>query len=257
MRSNYLFTSESVSEGHPDKVADQISRRDRRPVPVEGPRGAHRLRDLTTTQHRPRRRDPLQADHDENTDNGWAPGVARRDRADRAQDGQRIGYEQDGFHWETPSFDNNLHGQSAHIAQGVDASGNKDEGAGDQGIMFGFACDETPDLMPATLYYSHKILERMAADRHSGAAPFLEPDAKSQVTLRFEDGKPAAATAIVVSTQHAKGYDAGRQGGRAPRLCEARRRRRPARRTCSPTRPSITSTRPAASRSAGPTATPA
>ena len=87
--------------------------------------------------------------------------------------------------------------------------GNKDEGAGDQGIMFGFACDETPDLMPATLYYSHKILERMAADRHSGAAPFLEPDAKSQVTLRYEDGKPVAATAIVVSTQHAKGYDEG------------------------------------------------
>ena len=115
---------------------------------------------------------------------------------------QRIGYEQEGFHWQTASFDNHLHGQSAHIAQGVDAAGNKDEGAGDQGIMFGFACDETPELMPATLYYSHKILERMAADRHSGAAPFLEPDAKSQVTLRFEDGKPAAATAIVVSTQH-------------------------------------------------------
>ncbi|HEX8513288.1 MAG TPA: methionine adenosyltransferase, partial [Allosphingosinicella sp.] len=120
-----------------------------------------------------------------------------------------IGYEQDGFHWETLDFSNNLHPQSAHIAQGVDASGNKDEGAGDQGIMFGFACDETPDLMPATLYYSHKILERMAADRHSGAAPFLEPDAKSQVTLRFENGEPAAATAIVVSTQHGKGYDQG------------------------------------------------
>ena len=104
-----------------------------------------------------------------------------------------------------PTFENHLHGQSAHIAQGVDASGNKDEGAGDQGIMFGYASDETPDLMPATLYYSHKILERMAADRHSGAAPFLEPDAKSQVTLRYEDGKPVAATAIVVSTQHAQG----------------------------------------------------
>ena len=96
-----------------------------------------------------------------------------------------------------------------HIAQGVDAGGNKDEGAGDQGIMFGFACDETPELMPATLYYSHKILERMADDRHAGAAPFLEPDAKSQVTLRFEDGKPAKATAIVVSTQHKRGYEKG------------------------------------------------
>jgi S-adenosylmethionine synthetase len=107
------------------------------------------------------------------------------------------------------NFYNNLHPQSAHIAQGVDASSNKDEGAGDQGIMFGFACDETPDLMPATLDYSHKILERMAADRHAGAAPFLEPDTKSQVTLRFDNGKPAAATAIVVSTQHKPGYDTG------------------------------------------------
>ena len=105
---------------------------------------------------------------------------------------KRIGYEQDGFHWQTCRFDNHLHAQSAHIAQGVDEKGNKDEGAGDQGIMFGFACDETPDLMPATLYYSHKILERMAADRHSGAAPFLEPDAKSQVTLKFENGRPVA-----------------------------------------------------------------
>jgi S-adenosylmethionine synthetase len=119
---------------------------------------------------------------------------------------KRIGYEQPGFHWETAEFENHLHGQSAHIAQGVDAAGNKDEGAGDQGIMFGFACDETPELMPATLYYSHKILERMAADRHSGTAPFLEPDAKSQVTLRYENGEPVAATAVVVSTQHKQGY---------------------------------------------------
>jgi len=122
---------------------------------------------------------------------------------------KRIGYEQAGFHWQTASFENHLHGQSAHIAQGVDAAENKDEGAGDQGIMFGFAVDETPELMPATLYYSHHILQRMADDRHSGAAPFLEPDAKSQVTLRFEGGKPAKATAIVVSTQHKPGYDKG------------------------------------------------
>ena len=117
-----------------------------------------------------------------------------------------IGYEQDGFHWRDLTFINHLHGQCAHIAQGVDAGTevNKDEGAGDQGIMFGFACDETPDLMPATLDYSHKILHRMAEDRKSGAAPFLEPDAKSQVTLRFENGKPVACTAIVVSTQHGK-----------------------------------------------------
>jgi S-adenosylmethionine synthetase len=124
---------------------------------------------------------------------------------------KKIGYEQDGFHWQTAEFENHLHGQSAHIAQGVDASGNKDEGAGDQGIMFGYATDETPDFLPATLYYSHKILSRMADDRHSGAAPFLEPDAKSQVTLRYEGSKPVAATAVVVSTQHAKGYDQGEQ----------------------------------------------
>jgi S-adenosylmethionine synthetase len=124
---------------------------------------------------------------------------------------QKIGYEQDGFHWQTAEFENHLHGQSAHIAQGVDASGNKDEGAGDQGIMFGYATDETPDYLPATLYYSHQILQRLAADRHSGAAPFLEPDAKSQVTLRYENGEPVAATAIVVSTQHAKGYHNGPQ----------------------------------------------
>jgi len=122
---------------------------------------------------------------------------------------KRIGYEQEGFHWRTFEFANHLHGQSAHIAQGVDESGNKDEGAGDQGIMFGYACDETPDLMPATLDYSHKILERLAADRKSGAAPFLEPDAKSQVTLHYVGGKPVAATAIVVSTQHKPGYDQG------------------------------------------------
>jgi S-adenosylmethionine synthetase len=137
---------------------------------------------------------------------GWAPGA--RDEIEQVvrQTVQAIGYEQEGFDWQTASFDNHLHGQSAHIAQGVDASGNKDEGAGDQGIMFGFACDETPELMPATLYYSHKILERMAADRHSGAADFLEPDAKSQVTLRYDNGVPVAATAIVVSTQHKPGY---------------------------------------------------
>jgi S-adenosylmethionine synthetase len=137
---------------------------------------------------------------------GWAPGA--RDEIERTvrQTVRQIGYEQDGFHWETASFENHLHGQSAHIAQGVDAAGNKDEGAGDQGIMFGFACDETPEFMPATLYYSHNILEQMAEDRRSGRTTFLEPDAKSQVTLRFEGGKPVEATAIVVSTQHKPGY---------------------------------------------------
>src|SRR5439155_5313737 len=122
---------------------------------------------------------------------------------------REIGYEQENFHWQYADVSCFIHNQSSDIAQGVDAVGNKDEGAGDQGMMFGFACDETPDLMPATLDYSHKILMKMAEDRHSGRAPFLEPDAKSQVTLRFENGKPVAATAIVVSTQHKPGYHEG------------------------------------------------
>ena len=136
----------------------------------------------------------------------WAPGALEEIEATVRKTVKEIGYEQDGFHWQTLRFENNLHGQSAHIAQGVDESGDKDEGAGDQGIMFGYASDETPDLMPATLDYSHKILERMAADRKSGKAPFLEPDAKSQVTLRYANERPVEATAIVVSTQHAPGY---------------------------------------------------
>ncbi|HEY0027288.1 MAG TPA: methionine adenosyltransferase [Allosphingosinicella sp.] len=208
MRSNYLFTSESVSEGHPDKVSDQISDAIVDLFLSKDPEARVACETLTTTQ--------LVVLAGEIRGKGimdeagnWAPGVPEEIEQTVRATVRAIGYEQDGFHWEKLTFQNNLHPQSAHIAQGVDASGNKDEGAGDQGIMFGYATDETPDLMPATLYYSHKILERMAADRHSGAAPFLEPDAKSQVTLRFEDGKPAAATAIVVSTQHGKGYDEG------------------------------------------------
>ena len=139
-------------------------------------------------------------------DGEWAPGAKQEIEDTVRATVKRIGYEQKGFHWESFRFENNLHGQSSEIAQGVDAGDNKDEGAGDQGIMFGYATDETPDLMPATLYYSHKILERMAADRHSGEAPFLEPDAKSQVTLRYEQSLPVAATAVVVSTQHKHGY---------------------------------------------------
>jgi S-adenosylmethionine synthetase len=115
-----------------------------------------------------------------------------------------IGYAQKGFHWEKAKYACYLHGQSAHIAQGVDAKGSKDEGAGDQGIMFGYACQETPELMPATLQYSHNILKRLAEVRHSGERPELEPDAKSQVTLRYENGKPVEVVAIVVSHQHTK-----------------------------------------------------
>jgi len=207
MRSNYLFTSESVSEGHPDKVADQISDAIVDLFLSKDPEARIACETLTTTQLVVLAGEIRCKGVYENGE--WAAGAQEEIEKTVRNTVKRIGYEQDGFHWESFRFENNLHAQSAHIAQGVDASGNKDEGAGDQGIMFGFACDETPDLMPATLYYSHRILHRMAQDRHSGAAPFLEPDAKSQVTLRFENGKPVAATAIVVSTQHAKGYDAG------------------------------------------------
>jgi S-adenosylmethionine synthetase len=213
MRSNYLFTSESVSEGHPDKVADQISDAVVDLFLSKDPEARVACETMTTTNRvvlageircRPVYDEEQWPEH-----GGWAPGA--RDEIEEVVRAvvKRIGYEQAGFHWAEFEFANHLHGQSAHIAQGVDAGADKDEGAGDQGIMFGFACDETPDLMPATLDYSHKILLEMATDRHHGRAPFLEPDAKSQVTLRFEDGVPAKATAIVVSTQHKPGYDKG------------------------------------------------
>jgi S-adenosylmethionine synthetase len=207
MRNDYVFTSESVAEGHPDKVADQISDAIVDLFLSKDPEARIACETLTTTQKVVLAGEIRCKGVYENGE--WAPG-ALQEIEDTVRGVVRdIGYEQDGFHWRTFEFSNNLHGQSAHIAQGVDASGNKDEGAGDQGIMFGFACDETPDLMPATLDYSHKILHRMATDRHSGAAPFLEPDAKSQVTLRFNGERPVAATAIVVSTQHKEGWDSG------------------------------------------------
>jgi S-adenosylmethionine synthetase len=208
MRSNYLFTSESVSEGHPDKVADQISDSIVDLFLSKDPEARVACETMTTT-NRVVLAGEIRGDGIMDHEGNWAPGVREEIEQTVRQVVKRIGYEQEGFHWDRLDFANHLHPQSAHIAQGVDAAENKDEGAGDQGIMFGFACDETPDLMPATLDYSHKILLEMAKDRHSGAAPFLEPDAKSQVTLRFEDGKPAKATAIVVSTQHKPGYDKG------------------------------------------------
>ena len=215
MRTNYLFTSESVSEGHPDKVSDQISDAIVDLMLAKDPESRVACETMTTTQRvilsGEIRCAPM---YDMNNpqwaeNGGWAPGA--QDEIEQAvrKTVKDIGYEQAGFHWKTLTFENHLHGQSAEIAQGVDASGNKDEGAGDQGIMFGFACDETPDLMPATLDYSHKILERLAKDRKNGIAPFLEPDAKSQLSLRYENGKPVACTAIVVSTQHGKGYHEG------------------------------------------------
>ncbi len=204
MRAHFLFTSESVSEGHPDKVADQISDAIVDLFLSKDPEARIACETLTTTNlvvlaGEIRCKGVFENDT-------WAPGAREEIEATVRQTVKRIGYEQDGFHWENFEFINRLHGQSAQIAQGVDASGNKDEGAGDQGIMFGYATDETAGLMPATLYYSHKILEEMTKDRHSGAAPFLEPDAKSQVTLEYIDEKPARATAIVVSTQHGPDY---------------------------------------------------
>ena len=215
MRSSYIFTSESVSEGHPDKVSDQISDAVVDLMLSKDPEARVACETLTTTQRvvlaGEIRCAPMYdaKNSDWAVNGGWAPGAKEEIERAVRQTVRDIGYEQDGFHWKTLTFENHLHGQSSEIAQGVDASGNKDEGAGDQGIMFGFACDETPDLMPATLDYSHKILEQLAADRKSGTAPFLEPDAKSQVTLRYENGKPVACTAVVVSTQHGKGYHEG------------------------------------------------
>ena len=207
MRSSYLFTSESVSEGHPDKVSDQISDSIVDLFLSKDPEARIACETLTTTQLVVLAGEIRCKGVYENGE--WAVGAKEEIEATVRKTVREIGYEQDGFHWEKFEFINRLHGQSEHIAQGVDAGSNKDEGAGDQGIMFGYATDETPDLMPATLYYSHKILQRMADDRHSGAAPFLEPDAKSQVTLRYEGSLPVAATAVVVSTQHAAGYDQG------------------------------------------------
>ncbi len=210
MRGSYIFTSESVSEGHPDKVSDQISDAIVDLMLSKDPEARIACETMTTTQRvvlaGEIRCAPMY-------DNGeWKPGAAEEIEKAVRDTVKEIGYEQDGFHWETLTFENHLHGQSSEIAQGVDAGtegSNKDEGAGDQGIMFGYACNETPDLMPATLDYSHKILQKLADDRKSGVAPFLEPDAKSQVTLRYENGKPTKAVAIVVSTQHAPGYHEG------------------------------------------------
>ncbi len=198
-RSDYLFTSESVSEGHPDKVSDRISDEVVDLYFREGPKEGMdpwtiraACETLCTTN-----RVVIAGE----TRGPEKVGIAEVEEAARAAI-KDIGYEQHGFHWKTAKVEVLLHAQSAHIAQGVDASGNKDEGAGDQGIMFGYACTETPALMPAPLYYSHKILKLLADARHSGKEPTLQPDAKSQVTLRYVNGKPVEATQIVLSTQH-------------------------------------------------------
>jgi len=203
-RSSFLFTSESVSEGHPDKVADQISDAVVDLFLSKDPEARVACETLTTTNLVVLAGE-IRGKGIMDTDGNWAPGVKDEIEAVVRKVVRDIGYEQDGFHWEKLTFENHLHPQSAHIAQGVDAAGDKDEGAGDQGIMFGYASNETPELMPATLQYSHNILKALAAARHSGKEPKLEPDAKSQVTLYYENGKPVRATSIVLSTQHAPG----------------------------------------------------
>ena len=188
-----MFTSESVSEGHPDKICDRISDAIVDTFLDSGAASALRRRD---------------AGHDQSR------GAGRRSARPELRSPTRllievarnaireIGYEQEDFHWQRAAVECHIHGQSADIAQGVDAAGNKDEGAGDQGMMFGYACTETPELMPAPIYYAHAILRSLSEARHAGKTPLLGPDAKSQVTLRYVDGKPVRATKVVVSIQH-------------------------------------------------------
>jgi S-adenosylmethionine synthetase len=213
-QGDFVFTSESVSEGHPDKVCDRISDAVVDAFIGLDPYARVACETLVTTNY---------------------ICIAGEVRLDRKKCGVKapmlksgeinaklieklareavrdIGYEQKGFHWKKAKVVIRLHGQSADIAQGVDAAGNKDEGAGDQGIMFGYACNETPELMPAPIQFSHNILKALADVRHSGKEPLLLPDAKSQVTLRYVDGKPKACTAVVVSTQHAAKDKKGRE----------------------------------------------
>ena len=193
-RSSYIFTSESVSEGHPDKVADRISDTVVDAFLQADPYARVACETMVTTNR------IILAGEVRGPD-GVIESLEEKVRA-AIKD---IGYEQEGFHWKTAAYECHLHAQSADIAMGVDAAGNKDEGAGDQGIMFGYATNETPELMPATLQYSHNILKTLAEARHSGAEPGLEPDAKSQVTLHYENGKPVRAASIVLSTQHKEG----------------------------------------------------
>jgi S-adenosylmethionine synthetase len=205
-RSNYLFTSESVSEGHPDKVCDRISDevvdlffKEAAKAGMDASQVRVASETLATT-NRVVIAGEVRTNLTDKQIKSKVKSVARR--AIKA-----IGYEQNGFHWKTAKIDVLLHSQSADIAQGVDEAGSKDVGAGDQGIMFGYACRETPELMPAPIYYAHKILEVLAKARHTGEGPAakLEPDAKSQLTIRYENGQPVEVTQIVLSTQHAPG----------------------------------------------------
>ena len=194
--SDYLFTSESVSEGHPDKVCDRVSDAIVDAFLTGDPYSRVGVETLTTTN-----RIVLAGEvRGPEIPNDQLVEIARSCVRD-------IGYEQEGFHWKHADVSVYVHSQSVDIAQGVDAAGNKDDGAGDQGIMFGYACRDTDVFMPAAIYYSHAILRSLDEARHSGAEPNLGPDAKSQVTLAYENGKPVRATSVVVSTQHAEKID--------------------------------------------------
>ena len=195
MKRDYFFTSESVSEGHPDKVSDRISDAVVDHFIAKDPFARVACETLTTTNKvvlAGEIRGPVKSDQEE---------VINKVR-ECIKD---IGYEQDGFHWKNADVSYLLHEQSSDIAMGVDSNVNKDEGAGDQGIMFGYACKETEQLMPAPIYYSHKILELMAKRRKDGSLKGLEPDSKSQVTLKYANGIPQAVTSVVISTQHQEG----------------------------------------------------
>jgi S-adenosylmethionine synthetase len=191
--SDYLFTSESVAEGHPDKICDRISDTILDAFLSANPAARVAVETLATTNRIIIAGEVRGAD-----------GITHEDVEQLARAAVRdIGYEQPGFHWAEAKVEVLLHAQSPDIAMGVDAVGNKDEGAGDQGLMFGFACRETPELMPAPIQLAHTILRKMAEARRAGSAPQLGPDAKSQITLRYREGAPAHAASVVVSTQHA------------------------------------------------------
>ncbi|MCC2665383.1 MAG: methionine adenosyltransferase [Geminicoccaceae bacterium] len=192
-QADFVFTSESVAEGHPDKVCDRISDGIVDAYLAADPASRVAAETLATTNR-------IVIAGEVRGPASITPACIEQLAREVVRE---IGYEQDGFHWAKARVEILLHAQSPDIAQGVDAAGNKDEGAGDQGIMFGFACSETPELMPAPIQLSHTILRRMAAARHAGEAPYFGPDAKSQVSLRYCGGKPVCATSVVVSTQHA------------------------------------------------------
>ena len=193
-KNNYFFTSESVSEGHPDKVCDRISDMVVDSYLSKDPFSRVACETLTTTN-----KVVLAGEI-------RAPEIKKEELIQKVRDCIKdIGYDQKGFSWrEQTNIESHLHSQSSDIAMGVDSKDNKDEGAGDQGIMFGYACNETEELMPAPIYYSHKILRLMAEDRKKGSLKGIEPDSKSQVTMYYENGKPKKVTSVVISTQHSK-----------------------------------------------------